>query len=90
MVVADLYSLENYCKLISKSGFGVLSVEDLTTDWGVILKQRLAMYRKLREEAQQAGAPARHDAFYESYVRLVALVNDAVLGGGRFAGEKPK
>ena len=47
------------------------------------------MYRKLREEAQQAGTPAGPDAFYESYVRLVELVNDAVLGGDRFSGEKP-
>jgi hypothetical protein len=47
----------------------------------VILKQRLAMYRKLREEAQKSGTPAGHDAFYESYVRFVDLVNDAVLGG---------
>jgi hypothetical protein len=48
------------------------------------------MYRKLREETQRAGTPAGHDAFYESYVRFVDLVNEAVLGGGRFAGEKPK
>jgi len=60
----------------------------LTVDWGVILKQRLAMYRKLREEAQAASAPAGDDAFYESYVRFVDLVNDAVLGGGRFTGRK--
>ena len=89
MAVADLYSLESYCGLISQAGFNVSSVEDLTTDWGVILKQRLAMYRKLREEAQEAGTPAGHDAFYESYVRLVELVNDAILGGGRFCGKKP-
>jgi sarcosine/dimethylglycine N-methyltransferase len=48
------------------------------------------MYIKLREETQQAGTPAGHDAFYESYVRFVDLVNEAVLGGGRFAGEKPR
>jgi SAM-dependent methyltransferase len=90
MAVADLYNLESYSELVRKAGFTVLSVEDLTVDWGVILKQRLEMYRKLREEAQQAGTPAGHDAFYESYVRLVELVNDAVLGGGRFSGEKPK
>ncbi len=66
------------------------SIEDLTADWGVILKQRLAMYRKLRVEAQEANTPAGHDAFYESYVRFVDLVNDAILGGGRFAGEKPR
>ena len=47
------------------------------------------MYIKLREETQAAGTPAGHDAFYKSYVRFVDLVNDAVLGGGRFVGEKP-
>ena len=88
MAVADLYNLQTYADLIRRAGFIVDSVEDLTVDWGVILKQRLAMYRKLREEAQAAGTPAGHDALYERYVRLVDLVNDAVLGGGRFAGRK--
>jgi sarcosine/dimethylglycine N-methyltransferase len=89
MAVADLYGLQTYADLIRRAGFSVNSVEDLTADWGVILKQRLAMYRKLREEAQAAGTPAGHDAFYEGYVRFVDLVNDAALGGGRFAGRKP-
>jgi sarcosine/dimethylglycine N-methyltransferase len=90
MAVADLYNPQTYAELIKKVGFTINSVEDLTPDWGIILKERLAMYRKLREETQQAGTPAGHDAFYESYVRFVDLVNEAVLGGGRFAGEKPK
>ena len=90
MAVADLYNPLTYAELIKKVGFTINSVEDLTPDWGIILKERLAMYRKLREETQQAGTPAGHDAFYESYVRFVDLVNEAVLGGGRFAGEKPK
>jgi sarcosine/dimethylglycine N-methyltransferase len=89
MAVADLYNLQAYADLIRRAGFTVNSVEDLTGDWGVILKQRLAMYRKLREETQAAGTPAGHDAFYKSYVRFVDLVNDAALGGGRFVGEKP-
>jgi sarcosine/dimethylglycine N-methyltransferase len=52
------------------------------------LVQRLAMYRKLRGEAQAAGTPAGHDAFYESYVRFVELVTRAELGGGRFGARK--
>jgi len=47
------------------------------------------MYRELRKEAQRAGTPAGDDAFYECYVRFVALVSSAELGGGRFVGEKP-
>jgi sarcosine/dimethylglycine N-methyltransferase len=89
MAVADLYNLRAYADLTRGAGFTVNSVEDLTADWGIILKQRLAMYRKLREETQAAGTPAGHDAFYESYVRFVDLVSDAALGGGRFVGEKP-
>jgi sarcosine/dimethylglycine N-methyltransferase len=89
MAVTDLYSLQAYAELMRRAGFTVHSVEDLTVHWAVILKQRLAMYRKLRGEARRAGTPAGHDAFYESYVRFVDLVQEAVLGGGRFAGEKP-
>ena len=90
MAVADLYSLQTYAALVRKAGFSVNSVEDLTVDWAIILKQRLAMYIKLRTEAQDANTPAGHDAFYESYVRFVDLVNEAALGGGRFAAQKPR
>jgi ubiquinone/menaquinone biosynthesis C-methylase UbiE len=89
MAVRELYSLPAYAELVRQAGFAVTAVEDLTQEWGVLLTQRLAMYRKLRAETEAAGTPAGHDAFYESYVRFVDLVNQAMLGGGRFAGEKP-
>ena len=89
MAVTELYTLPAYAELVRDAGFAVTSVEDLTGEWGAILTQRLAMYRKLREETLAAGTPAGHDAFYESYVRFVDLVNAASLGGGRFVGEKP-
>jgi ubiquinone/menaquinone biosynthesis C-methylase UbiE len=89
MAVTDLYDLPVYAGLVRGAGFVVDSVEDLTAEWSEILVHRLAMYRKLRQEARAAGAPAGHDAFYESYVRLVDLVKEAALGGGRFSGQKP-
>ena len=67
----------------------VVAAEDLTADWATILEQRLAMYRTLRGEAEQAGTPAGHDAFYRSYVRLVELVQAGELGGGRFTAQAP-
>jgi cyclopropane fatty-acyl-phospholipid synthase-like methyltransferase len=88
MAVTDLYDPRSYAALIERAGFTVTSVEDLTADWADILKQRLAMYRKLRAETQQAGTASGHDAFYESYVRFVELVGAAALGGGRFAAVK--
>lgn len=90
MAVTELYTLPVYADLVREAGFAVTSVEDQTNEWGAILTQRLAMYRKLREETLAAGTPAGHDAFYESYVRFVDLVNAAQLGGGRFVGEKPQ
>jgi ubiquinone/menaquinone biosynthesis C-methylase UbiE len=89
MAVTALYDLPAYAKVVGQAGFTVSSVEDLTREWGEILTHRLAMYRKLREETLAAGTPAGHDAFYESYVRFVDLVNGTSLGGGRFAGQKP-
>ena len=88
MAVANLYDLPTYRALIEKAGFTVTSVEDLTADWAEILKVRLAMYIKLRAETQAAGTVSGHDAFYESYVRFVALVSEGALGGGRFAAVK--
>jgi len=88
MAVASLHSLGEFGDLLRRAGFALLSTEDLTAEWGEILRQRLAMYRKLRGEAEAAGTPAGHDAFYESYVRFVDLVTGADLGGGRFAAVK--
>ena len=67
----------------------VLSVDDLTDEWGVILEERFAMYRELREETLRQGLPAGDEEFYAAYGKLVELVKARVLGGGRFAAEKP-
>jgi hypothetical protein len=66
----------------------VLSVTDLTDEWGPILKDRLAMYQRLREEARQAGTPVGHDAFHESYIRFVGLVQQRLLGGVRIVATR--
>jgi hypothetical protein len=38
--------------------------------------------------AARAATPQGHDAFHESYVRFVALVQAGELGGARFTAEK--
>jgi ubiquinone/menaquinone biosynthesis C-methylase UbiE len=88
MAAQTLQSVASYRALLAQAGFRIVSVDDLTTEWGVILAERLAMYRKLREDAERAGTPAGHDAFHESYVRFVVLVQERALGGARFTAEK--
>ena len=88
MAAQSLQSIAGYCDLIARAGFRLVAVADLTAEWGAILAERLAMYRRLRAEAERAGTPPGDDAFHESYVRFVALVQAGVLGGARFAAEK--
>jgi len=89
MAVTTLFSPAAYGGVIERAGFALQSTEDLTAEWAAILRERLAMYRKLRGEAEAAGTPAGHDAFYASYVLFVDLVNAGDLGGARFAARKP-
>jgi sarcosine/dimethylglycine N-methyltransferase len=88
MAVQTLQSVAGYRALLERAGFRVVAIDDLTAEWGVILTERLAMYRRLREEAERAGTPTGHDAFHESYVRFVALVQAGELGGARFTAQK--
>lgn len=88
MAIQPPPTIESYCNLARTAGFQVLSATDLTDEWGPILKDRLAMYQKLREEAREAGTPMGHDAFHRSYIRFVALILERKLGGVRLVAEK--
>ena len=88
MAIQPLRSISDYGHLVESSGLRVLSATDLTDEWGPILRERLAMYQRLREEARQAGTPAGHDAFHRSYVRFVELIQQRKLGGIRIVALK--
>jgi SAM-dependent methyltransferase len=88
MAIQPLRSIPDYCRLVESSGFKVHSAIDLTAEWGPILKERLAMYQRLREEARQAGTPMGHDAFHKSYIRFVELIQQRKLGGVRIVATK--
>ncbi len=88
MAIQPLRSIPDYRCMVESSGFKVLSATDLTSEWGPILKERLAMYQRLREEARHAGTPMGHDAFHKSYVRFVELIQQRKLGGIRIVALK--
>ena len=88
MAIQPLRSISEYGQLVESSGLRVLSATDLTDEWGPILKERLAMYQRLREEARQAGTPMGHDAFHQSYIRFVQLIQLHKLGGVRIVALK--
>jgi sarcosine/dimethylglycine N-methyltransferase len=88
MAIQPLRSIPDYRRLVEGAGFKIHSATDLTADWGPILKERLAMYQRLREEARQAGTPTGHDAFHQSYIRFVELIQRRKLGGVRIVASK--
>jgi cyclopropane fatty-acyl-phospholipid synthase-like methyltransferase len=88
MSIQPLRSIPDYRKLVEGAGFKINSVTDLTGEWGPILKERLAMYQRLREEARQAGTPMGHDAFHKSYIRFVELIQQRKMGGVRIVASK--
>jgi sarcosine/dimethylglycine N-methyltransferase len=88
MAIQPLRSIPDYRHLVESVGLRVLAATDLTEEWRPILKERLAMYQRLREEARQSGTPVGHDAFHESYIRFVDLVQQRQLGGVRIVAIK--
>jgi len=88
MAIQPLQSLASYSELVGGAGFQVRLVKDLTEDWAPILRDRLIMYQKLREDARQKGTPMGHDAFHGSYIRFVELVQNGHLGGIRIVAVK--
>jgi sarcosine/dimethylglycine N-methyltransferase len=88
MAIQPLRSIPEYRSLVEGAGFTVISTKDLTEEWAPILKERLAMYQRLREEARQAGTPMGHDAFHQSYIRFVDLIQQRKMGGVRMVAAK--
>ena len=84
----SIQSFVGYSHLLREIGFRDVRAEDLTADWEEVLEERFAMYRTLRQETARLGTPSGDDAFYVSYARLVALVQQRILGGGRFTAQK--
>lgn len=85
----SVQTINQYLALLRAAGFGEVRVVNLSALWVPVLKERLAMYRRLREETcirTGIDSQAEYCAFYEAFV---GLVEKGALGGARFAGSKP-
>lgn len=85
----SVHSINQYLALLKAAGFVEVRVVNLSALWVPILKERLAMYRRLREETcirTGIDSHAEYCAFYEAFV---GLIEQGALGGARFAGSKP-
>jgi recombinational DNA repair protein RecT len=60
--------------------------EDLSAEWIGILRERLRMYRGMREQTVARFGQARYDEYNQLYAFFVGLVEAGKLGGARFSG----
>ena len=89
MGFAELGSLERYRDLLAANGCAVLEAEDMSEHWTVVLRQRLEMYRGLKEQTIASFGAAHFQAWDDFYAYFVGLYESGDLGGGRFLAQKP-
>ena len=82
-------SEKGYRSLLAAAGFADVEAEDLSASWRPILRERLQMYRSLREETVARFGRDRYDEYDALYAFFVRLVDEGVLGGGRFSARRP-
>jgi len=85
----SVQTINQYLALLRAAGFGEVRVVNLSALWVPVLKERLAMYRRVREETCICTGIENHAEYCAFYEAFVALVEKGALGGARFAGLKP-
>jgi len=85
MAAVSLQSIEGYRGLLVRAGFVSVEAEDLSTEWIGILRERLRMYRALREQTVARFGPARYEEYNQLYAFFVGLVEAGKLGGARLS-----
>ncbi len=86
MAATTLQSIAGYRGLLARAGFTGVEVEDLSAEWTGILRERVRMYRAMREDTVARLGRARYDEYNQLYEFFVGLVGAGKLGGGRFSG----
>lgn len=85
MAAVSLQSIGGYRARLARAGFRGVEAEDLSADWTAILRERLRMYRGMREQTVARFGQARHDEYNQLYAFFVGLVEASKLGGARFS-----
>ena len=84
MAATTVQTLHGYRGLLAQSGFTGIEAEDRSASWARVLRQRLQMFRSLREDTVARFGQARYDEYDQLYVFFVGLVERGKLGGGAF------
>jgi sarcosine/dimethylglycine N-methyltransferase len=86
MAATTLQGIPEYQALLARAGFTGILAEDLSTEWIVILRERVRMYRSMREDTVARFGQERYDEYNQLYAFFVGLVEAGRLGGAWFSG----
>ena len=87
-VAPSIASFEEYRECLTRAGFVDIEVTDLATEWREILRQRLEMYRSLKEQTIAQFGEARYRGYLSGYTFFIEQIDAGLLGGGRFVAWK--
>jgi len=85
MAAVTLQSIQGYKGMLAGAGFLAIGAEDLSSEWIVILRKRLEMFRGLRADTVARLGQARYDEYDQLYAFFVGLLEAGKLGGARFS-----
>jgi cyclopropane fatty-acyl-phospholipid synthase-like methyltransferase len=88
MAAVTLQTLDGYRALVGATGFHGVAVEDLTDEWRAILRDRLQMFRAMREDTVARLGEARYQEYDQLYAFFVGLIEAGKLGGGRVSATR--
>jgi sarcosine/dimethylglycine N-methyltransferase len=83
-----LQTLDSYRALVGATGFRAVAAEDLTDEWRTILRERLQMFRAMREDTVARLGETRYEEYDQLYAFFVGLIEAGKLGGGRFSATR--
>jgi sarcosine/dimethylglycine N-methyltransferase len=85
MAAVNVQSIAGYRTLLARAGFAGIDADDLSGEWIGILRERFAMYRRLRTDTVARLGEARYEEYCQLYGFFVGLVEAGKLGGARFS-----
>lgn len=88
MAFQELGSLQGYQQALEREGCKDLQFEDLSQEWHIILTDRLAMYRSLKDQTVDRFGADHFAKWDDAYSFFVGLFETGNLGGGRFLAHK--
>ena len=88
MTFQELGSSESYRRALERERCVVVETHDVSDEWRVILADRLAMYRSLKDQTVGRYGEAHFDKWDAAYGFFVGLYETGELGGGRFLARR--